>query len=552
MSQPRDQSSDVEMRKRGGVSSIWIVPILAAIVGAAVMWQSLSSQGPSIEIRFSQAKGIEAGKTEIKHKDVVIGLVDDVRFSEDLESVVVSAQLNSEIEPYLGDTTQFWVVGVAISGTDLSGLGTLLSGSYIEVDWSGTPTQSIRSFVGLETRPLTPPGAEGKQITLRSGEAGSIDVGSAIYFRGLNVGRVESRKLSEDFQTLQYTAFIEAPYADLVNLNTRFWNVSGISLTSGADGIAVQVASLSSLLSGGIAFGQIGSAPIDQQEAFSGPFSIFANRAEAEESLYTDPGQTAYAFSLVFEESVNGLEPGAPVEWQGIRIGTVSDLQLNLAARASGDTVKVIIELQPSRLGLSFEDSEEAMIGLDEWVRSGMRVRLATGNILTGKKVIRFVDEIGDDGRGIDLSAEPFPQLPTALSDLDAAADNAEAFIATLADLPLNELVDGMVRVLENANTVIADPELTRLPSELNQTLSSFDRVAMSLDTASKDLPVLIQNMNAIANTGEQTLSGLSPDSELYIDLANSIRELRDASRSLSALAARLEEQPNALIMGRN
>ena len=552
MPQPNDQILDVERGKGGRISTIWFVPILAAIVGAAVMWQSLSSQGPKVEIRFSQAKGIEAGKTEIKHKDVVIGLVDEVRFSDDLESAVVSARLNPEIEPYLGDTTQFWVVGAAIAGTDLSGLGTLLSGSYIEVDWSGMPNHSERKFVGLETRPVTPPGAEGRQIELRSGEAASIDVGSAIYYRGLIVGRVESRKLSDDFLTLEYTAFVEAPYAGLIDQNSRFWNVSGVSFTSGADGIAVQVASLSSLLSGGIAFGQIGSAPIDQQEAFSGPFSIFANRAEAEESLYTDPGQTAYAFSLVFEESVNGLEPGAPVEWQGIRIGTVSDLQLNLAARDNGDTVKVIIELQPSRLGLSFEDSQEAMIGLDEWVRSGMRVRLATGNILTGKKVIRFVDEIGDDGRGIDLSAEPFPQLPTALSDLDAAADNAEAFIATLADLPLNELVDGMVRVLENANSVIADPELTRLPSELNQTLSSFDRVAMSLDTASKGLPALIQNMNAIANTGEQTLSGLSPDSELYIDLANSIRELRDASRSLSALAARLEEQPNALIMGRN
>ena len=95
-------------------------------------------------------------------------------------------------------------------------------------------------------------------------------------------------------------------------------------------------------------------------------------------------------------------------------------------------------------------------------------------------------------------------------------------------------------------------PALTALPGELNQTLSSFDRVAISLDAASKDLPTLINSMNAIANTGEETLSGLSPDSELYIDLANSIRELRDASRSLSALAARLEEQPNALIMGRN
>ena len=552
MPQPEEQSLEVEQGKRGRISAIWFVPILAAIVGAAVMWQSFSSQGPTVEIRFNEAKGIEAGKTEIKHKDVVIGLVEEVKFSDDLDSVLVSAQLNPEIEPFLGDTTQFWVVGAAISGTDLSGLGTILSGSYIEVDWSGTPNQSEREFVGLETRPLTPPGAEGRQIEFRSGDAGSIDVGSAIYFRGLNVGRIESRKLSDDFQTLEYTGFVEAPYADLINQNSRFWNVSGVALTSGAEGISVQVSSLSSLVSGGVAFGQVGNVPIDRQEEFSGPFSIYANLSDAEESLYSDPGQTAYSFSLVFDESVNGLEPGAPVEWQGIRIGTVSDLQLDLAARASGDTVKVIIELQPSRLGLSFENFDEAMIGIEEWVRSGMRVRLATGNILTGKKLIRFVDEIGDKGQGIDFSAEPFPRLPTALSDLDAAADNAEAFIATLADLPLNELVDAMVRVLENANTVIADPALTALPGELNQTLSSFDRVAISLDAASKDLPTLINSMNAIANTGEETLSGLSPDSELYIDLANSIRELRDASRSLSALAARLEEQPNALIMGRN
>ena len=173
-------------------------------------------------------------------------------------------------------------------------------------------------------------------------------------------------------------------HADLINQNSRFWNVSGVALTSGAEGISVQVSSLSSLVSGGVAFGQVGNVPIDRLVEFSGPFSIYASLSDAEESLYSDPGQTAYSFSLVFDESVNGLEPGAPVEWQGIRIGTVSDLQLDLAARASGDTVKVIIELQPSRLGLSFENFDEAMIGIEEWVRAGMRVRLATGNILTG------------------------------------------------------------------------------------------------------------------------------------------------------------------------
>ncbi|MEM6556783.1 MAG: hypothetical protein AAF642_12965, partial [Pseudomonadota bacterium] len=182
---------------------------------------------------------------------------------------------------------------------------------------------------------------------------------------------------------------------------------------------------------------------------------------------------------------------------------------------------------------------------------SGMRVRLATGNILTGKKLIRFVDGVGTDPFRVNF-ADPVPRLPTAPSELNAITQDAEQLVQNLAALPLEDLVVSAVRLLDNTNALIANPELQDLPGELHSTLASFDSVAGQLDAASKNLPLLIDNLNQIADAGESTLTGLSPDSQLYVDLSGAVRDLRDAARSLSGLAARLEEQPNSLITGRN
>ncbi|MEM9739363.1 MAG: MlaD family protein [Pseudomonadota bacterium] len=552
MSQSDGGELEVEKPKRRGLSPVWIVPVVAAILGGLVAWQSMANQGPLVEILFEEANGIKADKTEIKHKDVVIGIVEDVSFAEGLDGVVVSARLDPEMEPYLGETTDFWVVGANISGTDLSGLGTILSGSYIEVDWSSEPTERRRRFDGLSTRPLTPPSAEGQHIILTSPTAASVAVGSPIHYRGITVGRVESRTLTEDYGSIEYFAFIEAPYDELVTQTTHFWNVSGVTVDAGTQGLSINLASLDSLLSGGVAFGQIRADISGEPVEENARFRLFRDRQAAVESQFVAVEETGARFSLSFDSSVAGLEPGAPVEWQGIRIGTVVDLNLNLDAQPGPNLVDVIIELQPSRIGVDFSSLEEAQLAISTWVDSGMRVRLATGNILTGKKLIRFVDGIGIEPFTIDFSELPYPSLPTAASELDAIAENAEDLVQKLADLPLNELVTTAVSLLDNTNALVASPELQRLPGELNATLSSFEQVAGNLDEASRNLPTLIDNLNLIADAGESTLTGLSPDSQLYVDLSSAVRDLRDASRSLSALAIRLEEQPNALLVGRN
>ncbi|MEM6558035.1 MAG: MlaD family protein, partial [Pseudomonadota bacterium] len=416
MSDTDFEAPDIKSERGGGISVVWVVPIIAALIGGAVAYRSLANQGPRVEIEFEAAKGISAGKTEIKHKDVVIGIVEDVKFAEGLERVIVSARLDLEIEPYLGDTTDFWVVSANISGTNFSGLSTILSGSYIEVDWSGPPTQSLRTFDGLEKQPLTPPSAEGRHLKMRSSRAGSVNVGSPVYFRGIQVGRIESRELSSDNRAIEYALFIEAPHDELVSRTTHFWNVSGISLETNTDGLAVNFASLESLLGGGIEFGDIGidvsNAPLSEDYVFQ----LFDDQEAAIENQFTNPEEAGVQFMVAFEDSVAGLEPGAPVEWQGIRIGTVNDLRLDLDVSPGANIVNVIIELQPSRIGLAFDNVEEAQASIQDWVTSGMRVRLATGNILTGKKLIRFVDGVGTDPFRVNF-ADPVPRLPTAPSE---------------------------------------------------------------------------------------------------------------------------------------
>ena len=545
------EAPEIKSDRGGGVSLVWVVPIIAGLIGGAVAYRSLANQGPLVEVEFEAAKGISAGKTEIKHKDVVIGTVEEVKFAEGLERVVVSARLDLEIEPYLGDTTDFWVVSANISGTSFSGLSTILSGSYIEVDWSGPPTESRRKFYGLEKQPLTPPSAEGRHLKMRAARAGSVNVGSPVYFRGIQVGRIESRELSRDNRAIEYSLFIEAPHDALISRATHFWNVSGISLDTSTDGLSVNFASLESLLGGGIEFGEIGIDVSNKPLTDDYVFTLFEDQESAIENQYTNPDEASVQFMVTFDDSVAGLEPGAPVEWQGIRIGTVNDLRLDLTGDPGSNIVNVIIELQPSRIGLAFSTIEEAQASIQDWVTSGMRVRLATGNILTGKKLIRFVDGVDADGFRVDFD-DPIPRLPTAPSELNAITQDAEQLVQNLASLPLEDLVVSATRLLDNTNALIANPSLQRLPGELNTTLASFDSVAERLNVASKNLPLLIDNLNQIADAGESTLTGLSPDSQLYVNLSGAVSDLRDAARSLSALAARLEEQPNALLTGRN
>ena len=228
---------EVEVIEGGGISKVWIVPIVALCVAVLVVWQSMSEQGPLVEIRFQKGHGITAGKTEVRYADVVVGLVESISLSPDLSQVIVEARLERFMTPYLGETTQFWVVKADFSGAGVSGLGTLLSGAYIEAGWETQPTEMRREFEGLNRRPLTQPGSAGRHFELTAPTAGSVSIGAPVFYRNLPVGQIEAVSMKEDFSAVTFTAFVEAPYDQLLNDTTRFWNVSGFDIDAGFDGL---------------------------------------------------------------------------------------------------------------------------------------------------------------------------------------------------------------------------------------------------------------------------------------------------------------------------
>lgn len=528
------------------------MPLLAALVGGAVAWQSFADRGPLVEIRFSSGAGVQAGKTEIRHKDVVVGEVEDVLLTEDLDAVTVVARLDKVMAPYLGDTTRFWIVSARVDGSQISGLSTLFSGSYIEVDWAETPEVEAYSFEGLDVPPLTSPGTPGKRLTLKSDRTGSLDVGSPVYFRQLQVGRIERRRLTDDAAHIVFDAFIDAPYHEQIDAATRFWNVSGIDMSAGARGFKVHIETVEALLSGGIAFQSIGPGlgePVPDSQV---DYWVFEDREAAQDSLFRNENDESHRFIAEFDESVGGLNVGAPVEYDGIRVGEVVDIVYDASHdHEVEDRLYAVLQFQPARLGMSDLSLDELRRVFMLRVERGLRAQLESANLLTGAVSVRLIELRHAETQSIDFAAEPYPSIPTVPSDTQAATQDILGLIREVSRLPLQDLVAEAADLLGELKAVAANPALDAAPGELLGSLEVLSEMMNNLDEASSDLPGLLANLKALSNQADDVLSGFSPDSEIYVELAGAVRDLRTATHSIAGLAEQLEAEPNSIILGR-
>lgn len=524
--------ADKSISKPNRPSVIWLVPVFAALLAAIVAYNARQELGPLVEIRFATAGGVKAHDTTIRYKDVVVGEVEEVSFSEDLNEVVVHARLEKSMAPHIGETTRFWIVSARVDGTQVSGLNTLLSGSYIEMDWVGQPTERVREFTALPNPPLTKPGTPGRRVTLISENGGSLNVGSEILYRQLSAGRIESRDLSADGQQVVFTAFVDAPFDEYLTPQTRFWNVSGFDVSTGANGVSLNVESLSALVSGGIAFGTLNGLSGETVDRDGATYSIFANRFDAEESFFQFEGQEEFRYKVAFSEPIGGLQPGAPITFEGITVGRVVDVVVEVDRSIIGPpSLYAIVQFDPGRLTDDEVDPAEFRQLIAGLVDLGMRVQLVSGNLLTGSLSMRLT--IFDDAEPavVDFTKEPYPSLPTAASEITALTRNFEDLLASLAQLPLEELILTATQLLRSGEMLLSDPSVKALP---------------------EDVALLAKAITSLSTDAQATLQGLSPDSRLYLELTEATHELENAARSISRLADRLEEQPNSLITGRN
>ncbi len=526
-------------------SLAWLLPLAALVFAAWVLWRSYAELGPLIEIQFDTAGGVEAGQTRVRNNDVDVGQVETVRLSDDLKSVVVGVRMDPLVAPYLDDDARFWIVKARVNATEISGLNTLLSGSYIEVDWDDSQGDRQDKFTGLDEAPLTERGTPGLRLTLSAEESGYVNVGSPVFLRQIEAGRVERRRLSEDASHVLFDIFIEAPYHLHVYPETRFFGVSGIEAKIDAGGATVRVESVVALLSGGVAFENTPQASNAEPVTETGrQYKLFDSRSDADESLFDGEDDEDFRLIARFNGSVKGLSQGAPIEYNGITVGKVSNISVQLPQSANESSVAtVVLQFQPKRLGLDDISRQGWLATVNGFVESGLRAQLTKGNLLTGSLIVKLVNKPELGKESIDISSRPYPAVPVIPSNIAAIAADAETLIKNLSELPLDSLVVSATQVLQEARQLLASPDIATLPAQLATSMQS-------LSNATSSLPDMVKSLTLASDSANDVMQGLSPDSEVYIELSEALRELGDAARSIAAFARVLEDNPNAIITG--
>jgi len=556
------------------ISIVWIVPLVALLIGGWLVYKALSEKGPTITISFKTAEGLEAGKTKIKYKDVDLGQVDKIELSSDVSRVVVQAQLVKSAESLLTENTRFWVVRARLSAGEVSGLGTLFSGAYIGMD-PGNPGETARNFIGLEIPPIVTANLPGAHFALRAVSLGSLDIGSPVYYRQIKVGQVVVYHLEEDGKAVIIEIFVGAPHHQSVNKNTRFWNASGLDVTLDVNGIRVSTESLVTLILGGIAFDTPTNLEPGGPAETGDVFLLYDSREKISEKTYANK----FNWLLYFDGSVRGLSAGAPVEFKGIQVGKVLDVSLELSPDRRTCRIPVLIETEPERFWPAHTPFEEAkqktfMINL---VKKGLRAKLKTGNLLTGQLLVDLDLYPNADKEQIDFSGK-YPKLPTLPGPTEEIMASLTRLLTKLDAFPIEAIGQDLRDTARGINRLVNASELREAVITLNETLSQAQELMTRINTgtvpefnagveqfnaAFSRLNTLVQKLNdevtptisATLQQAQGTLSDIDSfvhtDASLFQGLKRALSEIEGAARAIRVTADYISRHPDALIYGK-
>ncbi|MBD8730386.1 PqiB family protein [Pseudomonas sp. CFBP 13710] len=526
---PSPAAAPAVKTRRFNVSLVWIVPIIAAVVGASMLISNGLNAGPQIEISFQTAMGLEANKTQVKYKNVVIGQVTAIALSDDRSHVVAKVDLNKSAEGFTAEDSVFWVVRPRIGANGISGVDTLLSGAFIGTD-AGSAEERKKQFVGKETPPPITYGEQGKRFTLHTEDLGSLDIGSPVYYRRIEVGQVVSYQLAEDGKGVDVEIFVHAPNDKFVTTDTRFWNASGIDLTVGASGLKVNTESLSTILAGGVAFVEPKYSPNATPATERSRFDLFGDQ---ETALAPPDGDPRY-ISMNFNQSLRGLTVNAPVEFMGVNIGRVVSVNLDYDAKTKSFPSVVGAVIYPDRLGkahekllkqMGTEDDERSAQLMSAFVKQGLRAQARSANLITGQLYISLSFIPNATPVAFDMAARPL-RIPTVPGSLDKVQEQLQGVVDKISKLPLDEIA-----------------------TNLNGSLSEMQKTLRQVNA--EVLPQMRGTLQQTQKTLAAANSTFADDSPERQQLSQAMDEVQRTARSVRVLTDFLSRNPEALIRGR-
>ncbi|WP_298079550.1 MlaD family protein [uncultured Cardiobacterium sp.] len=531
---------------RNRLSYLWLLPVIALGIGLWLAWSRLSQIGPIIQIAFTSAEGLEAGKTKIRYKDLEVGTVTSIDLSNDLKQIIVTAQMLRTAEPLLKKDSQFWIVKPQISASGITGLGTIVSGNYITVS-PGKDEDRANHFTGLDEAPQIQSTEEGLRVRLLTNDARGVNVGTAIYYRGIAVGQIEQIRFSEHYDNLYLTAFIHAPYDRLITNNTKFWNVSGINFSMGAEGANLEMQSLEALVRGGITFSTPTTLNTNDTPASPGTvYTLFENeRASTERTGFEKEYYVVY-----FDSTTRGLRQGAPVYFNGMNIGEVIDIRLLYDETANTAVTPVLIALEPDRIDRVNRQEKRDRNLVADLVKHGLQATLENGNLITGDKIITL-KQYPDDIRSLRKDTySNYLVLPSRADSISQLTDDINSIVTTVKKLPLEEIAANTKDATAALKNTLTSPAFRHL----DQTLKQLDKTLVSIqkagDSTDKVLTQLNQQMKTLGKQLEQTLYNIGPESNLTYSLQETLKTVQRSMKSINDVMRKIDDKPNVLIMG--
>lgn len=515
---------------RWSLSLVWLVPVVAALAGMVLVVRTYRQAGPTVSISFDTAEGLEAGKTEVRYKNVVVGKVRHISLSHDHSHVVAMVSLSKDAAGLAVEDSRFWVERPRVGINGISGIETLVSGAYIGVDIGESQTERTE-FSGLERPPPVTHDMKGKLFMLHTGDAGSLAIGSPVYYHRIPVGRVVSSELDADGRNVTVQVFVDAPNDKLVTENTRFWNASGIDLSLTSSGLKVNTQSLATVVAGGVAFLPFREENPGPSAVNKADFFLFADQTTA----LAPPDGPAVEVLMHFTQTVRGLSNGAPVDFRGITFGSVKSIQLQFDPVKKDFYTDVYADIYPDRLGAAMKTmralEKSSQISPNQmWgrmIERGLRAQLRSGNLITGQLYV-VLDFVKNAPKvEFDPNAKPLV-LPTAPGGLEQVQEQLQSIIKKLDEIPFGDIGRNLDSTLKNASALLGQLDKELAP-QAKATLRSAQDAMQSLND-----------------------SLASPDAPLQRNLGQTLQELNRAAASMRALADYLEQHPESLIRGKS
>ena len=543
-------------RKSRRVPIIWLIPLLAIAIGAWLAWDTLSKEGPTITVTFDSAEGLQAGQSQLKYREIVLGTVKSLDLTPDHLHVVATIGTTRQAEPLLTNQTVFWVVKPRLFAGNVSGLDTLLSGSYVGMFPGTVAGTAQRSFIGREDPPVMTATEHGHTFLLRADKLGSISLGSPVFFRDLDVGQVLGWDIGEMARNVTLRILVRAPYDRYVTDDTRFWNASGVSVKLGATGVELQLESLRALLLGGVAFNtpdDKSDAPMSAQDRV---FPLFADQQSADAASYT----RKIPVVSYFPGSVRGLAPGSDVTMHGLVVGHVTSVRITYDPKQDAILAPVQYEVEPERiLGIGKRVYTNAREAVEDVLGRGLRAHLETASLITGQQMVALDFEHNAPPASLAMEGKDFVLPTTEGGGFSGLQASATALLDRVNDIPFKAIGDNLNGILSAGNTMANGQQMQQALANLSATLGSAKGLMAQLNSntgpALKQLPQITADLEKTLTTVNKLAlsmnTGYGDNTQFNRDMERLLIQANDAVRSFRALADLLSRHPEALIKGR-